>query len=62
MRTTSVIARYLPPGGGKGMKFRKPLCSHEQGHWKSARGHRGVESKDVDNHRRQHCCRLTDIR
>ena len=34
-----------------------PQYSHEEGQRKPARGHQGVENKDVDNHRRQHCHR-----
>jgi hypothetical protein len=31
-----------------------PQHSREEGNWKSARGHQGMENKDVDYYRRQH--------
>src|SRR5580700_1189087 len=32
----------------------RPQYRHEEGKWKPARGHQGVENKNVDDHRRQH--------
>src|SRR6266478_2184442 len=51
--------RLEQPGKGRSHvdEDHGPQYSHEDGHRKPARGHQGVESKDVDNHRCQHCHR-----
>src|SRR5438445_3043592 len=52
-------ARLEQPGKGRSHvdEDHGPQYSHKEGQRKPARGHQGVESKDVDNHRRQHCHR-----
>src|SRR5580693_3998116 len=52
-------ARLEQPGKGRSHvdEDHGPQYSHKEGQRKPARGHQGVESKDVDHHRRQHCHR-----
>src|SRR5271169_5800639 len=52
-------ARLEQPGKGPSHvdEDHGPQYSHEEGQRKPARGHQGVENKDVDNHRCQHCHR-----
>src|SRR5260370_1031238 len=52
-------ARLEQPGKSRSHvdEDRGPQYGHKEGQRKPARGHQGVESKDVDNHRRQHCHR-----
>src|SRR5260370_2421966 len=52
-------ARLEQPGKSRSHvdEDRGPQCSHEQGQRKPARGHQSMESKNVDNHRRQQCHR-----
>src|ERR1700720_1915556 len=52
-------ARLEQPGKGRSHvdEDHGPQYSHEEGQRKPARRHQGVERKDVDNHRRQHCHR-----
>src|SRR5437660_3823949 len=52
-------ARLEQPGKGRLHvdEDHGPQYSHEERQRKPARGHQGVERKDVDNHRRQHCHR-----
>src|ERR1700687_1471419 len=52
-------ARLEQPGKGRSHvdEDHGPRYSYKEGQRKPARGHQGVESKDVDNHRRQHCHR-----
>src|SRR6202142_2873856 len=49
-------ARLEQPG--KGWSYvdenHRPQYSHEEGQRKPARGHQGMENKNVDDHRRQH--------
>src|SRR6516165_4696979 len=49
-------ARLEQPGKGRSHVDEDdgPQHSHEERQRKSARGHEGVETKNVDNHRRQH--------
>src|SRR6266478_1706185 len=51
--------RLEQPGKGRSHvdEDRGPQYSYEKGQRKPAWGHQGMESKNVDNHRRQHCHR-----